>query len=49
MFPMRFRGFFTGAELSLIQSSFLQLSMLMPTSRDILTAIGELKNIRSGT
>jgi hypothetical protein len=45
----KYRGFFAGNELEIIQKNFVQLSLLMPTDRDILTAIGELKNIRSGT
>lgn len=42
-----FKGFFTKEQMETIQKNFVQLSMLMPTDRDILTAIGVLKNIRS--
>ena len=44
----RYKGFFTGKQLSVIQRNFAQASLLMPTSREVLAAIGELKNIRSG-
>jgi len=43
-----YKGFFRGAELEKIQSNLTQLALLMPTSRLVLSAIGELKNIRSG-
>lgn len=44
-----FRGFFRGSELDALSQHFRQLSLLNPTSRQVLAAIGELKQIRSGT
>lgn len=42
------RGYFRKTELDSLASHFRQLSLLNPTSRNILAAIGELKQIRSG-
>jgi len=44
----RYKGFFSGDELQTIQKSFAQLRLLMPTNREVLAAIGELKNMRTG-
>jgi len=41
-------GYFRKAELGDLLVHFRQLSLLNPTSRQILAALGELKNIRSG-
>jgi tetratricopeptide (TPR) repeat protein len=43
-----YRGFFSGHELRTIQKNFAQLRLLMPTNREVLAAIGELKNMRTG-
>jgi tetratricopeptide (TPR) repeat protein len=43
-----YHGFFRGEELERLQANMTQLSLLMPTSRTVLSAMGELKNIRSG-
>ncbi len=44
-----YRGFFTGKELELIQKNIAQLSLLTPTSREVLAAIGAITNMRTGT
>lgn len=41
-------GYFRKPELDTLSSHFRQLSLLNPVSRNILAALGELKNIRSG-
>lgn len=42
------RGYFKKSELDVLSTHFRQLSLLNPTSRQILAAVGELKQIRSG-
>jgi tetratricopeptide (TPR) repeat protein len=42
------RGYFSKPELDDLSQHFRQLSLLNPTSRNILAALGELKQIRSG-
>ena len=41
-------GYFRRPELNALSVHFRQLSLLNPTSRQVLAALGELKNIRSG-
>jgi tetratricopeptide (TPR) repeat protein len=41
-------GFFRSTEIDTLMSHFRALSMLTPTNREVLAAIGELKQIRSG-
>jgi len=42
------KGYFRKNELEELSSLFRQLSLLNSTSREILAALGKLKNIRSG-
>lgn len=42
------RGFFNANELSAVNGHFRHLSLMNPTSRNVLSALGELNNIRSG-
>jgi tetratricopeptide (TPR) repeat protein len=44
----RLQGFMTIDELNVLAERCRRLSLLNPTSREVLTALGELKNIRSG-
>jgi len=46
--PYRYKGFFSGSQLTTIQKSFSQLKVIMPTNREVLAAIGELKQMRTG-
>ena len=48
MSGLRLRGYFRSAEIDTLASNFRTLSMLTPTNRDVLAAIGELKQIRAG-
>lgn len=43
------KGFFTPHELASLSAHFRTLSMLNPVGREVLAAIGELRQIRSGT
>lgn len=43
----RYKGFFSGTQLDVIQTNFAQLRLLTPTNREVLAAIGQLTQIRS--
>lgn len=43
----RYTGFFSGAQLDVIQKNFAQVRLLMPTNREVLAALGQLTQIRS--